>query len=144
MILAAGQIVDDKYEVISHLDSGGMGSVYKARHRQLERLVALKILSGASDESYARFEREARALSALLDGGLEPSAVLALPHVGNRNGATELEKGTVAEGLAAEFERRGHVVLKVDMNSGTHMIAREAGGWAGSVDPRREGVARGE
>lgn len=52
-------------EVIGH---GGMGVVYKARQKELDRIVALKILRpGISDDaSFAeRFQREARALAKL-------------------------------------------------------------------------------
>ncbi|MCK9381567.1 MAG: gamma-glutamyltransferase [Sulfuritalea sp.] len=86
----------------------------------------------------------ARTLVALLDGRQGPAAALALPHVGNRNGATEIERGRVPEALALELERRGHIVQRTDMTSGLHLIVRSAGGWVGAVDPRREGVARGD
>jgi len=86
----------------------------------------------------------ARTLAAVLDGGYEPAAGLALPHVGNRNGATEIERGRVPDALAQELERRGHTLQRADMTSGLHLILRVAGGWAGAVDPRREGLARGE
>jgi serine/threonine protein kinase len=55
-------------EILELLGRGGMGAVYKARQRQLDRLVALKILPpGVShDPSFAqRFEREAKALAKL-------------------------------------------------------------------------------
>ncbi len=55
-------------EVIELLGSGGMGAVYKARQREIDRLVALKILpsDAASDPGFAeRFTREARALAKL-------------------------------------------------------------------------------
>ncbi|MBI5387681.1 MAG: protein kinase [Verrucomicrobia bacterium] len=55
-------------EILSLLGKGGMGAVYKARQRELDRYVALKILpaqaaSGAGFEE--RFNREARALARL-------------------------------------------------------------------------------
>jgi gamma-glutamyltranspeptidase/glutathione hydrolase len=69
---------------------------------------------------------------------------VALPHVGNRNGATEIERGRVGDGLATELERRGHEVRRVEMTSGLNLVVRGDGGWIGAVDPRREGVARGD
>ncbi len=56
------------YQVVSLLGAGGMGEVYLARDPRLDRTVAIKILPGdlAEDpERMQRFEREARAASAL-------------------------------------------------------------------------------
>jgi serine/threonine protein kinase len=50
------------YEIISPLGSGGMGEVWKARDTRLDRLVAIKTVSGPFSD---RFEREAHAISAL-------------------------------------------------------------------------------
>ena len=55
-------------EIIECLGRGGMGVVYKARQRSLNRFVALKLLAPerASDPSFAeRFAKEAQALAAL-------------------------------------------------------------------------------
>src|SRR3954449_4378869 len=56
------------YEVVSALDAGGMGEVYRALDTRLERTVAIKVLSPqvvSSTNLKERFEREARAISAL-------------------------------------------------------------------------------
>jgi len=56
------------YEVIEFIGKGGMGEVYRARDRKLQRDVAIKILPGEMSqdpERLARFDREARALAAL-------------------------------------------------------------------------------
>src|ERR1035438_2229237 len=67
MALSAGTRLGP-YEVLSPLGAGGMGEVYRARDKKLDRDVAIKVLpeSIASDpDSLARFEREAKAVAAL-------------------------------------------------------------------------------
>ena len=57
-----------EYHIDSLVGRGGMGAVYRARHRKLDREVALKILPKdlAADPSFEeRFVREARALASL-------------------------------------------------------------------------------
>ena len=56
------------YEIQSLLGAGGMGEVYRARDTRLDRIVAIKILPerlSASPDARHRFDREARAVSAL-------------------------------------------------------------------------------
>ncbi len=67
MLLSAGKRLGP-YEIQDLIGSGGMGEVYRARDTRLDRMVAVKVLSGGSrDRSRARdrFEREARAISSL-------------------------------------------------------------------------------
>jgi serine/threonine protein kinase len=56
------------YEILGELGRGGMGVVYKARHRLMERTVALKVIHRrllAGHEPVERFEREVKAAAAL-------------------------------------------------------------------------------
>jgi serine/threonine protein kinase len=56
------------YEIISLIGAGGMGEVYRAIDTRLDRTVAIKILPPGLSSNPAlreRFEREARAISAL-------------------------------------------------------------------------------
>ncbi len=62
-----GSALAAKYEFQSVLGEGGAGIVYKARHPQLDKLVAVKMLHfhGMKPEVFARFEQEARLVSRL-------------------------------------------------------------------------------
>ena len=56
------------YEIVSAIGAGGMGEVYRARDSRLNRIVAIKVLSeqvSSRPDLRERFEREARAISAL-------------------------------------------------------------------------------
>jgi Tol biopolymer transport system component len=56
------------YEIAGPIGSGGMGEVYRARDIRLERTVAIKVLPShlsSNPDLRARFEREAKAISAL-------------------------------------------------------------------------------
>ena len=56
------------YEIVSLIGAGGMGEVYRARDKRLNRDVAIKVLGeglAQDQDRRARFEREARAVAAL-------------------------------------------------------------------------------
>jgi formylglycine-generating enzyme required for sulfatase activity/tRNA A-37 threonylcarbamoyl transferase component Bud32 len=56
------------YEILGVLGQGGMGVVYKARNRKMNRLVAIKVLpplKSQAPEAIARFEREIKAVARL-------------------------------------------------------------------------------
>ncbi|HET6861783.1 MAG TPA: protein kinase, partial [Pyrinomonadaceae bacterium] len=77
--LAANSLVDERtelrpgqriesYEIITFINRGGMGEVYLAQDKRLNRKVALKILPASftrDTDRLRRFEQEARAASAL-------------------------------------------------------------------------------
>jgi serine/threonine-protein kinase len=59
----------ERYQIIRRLGSGGMGEVYLARHLQMERLSAIKLLHPdlrRDPESLARFTREAKSASGII------------------------------------------------------------------------------
>jgi len=85
----------------------------------------------------------AQSLVAILDWGLAPQTALELGHFVNRNGATELERGTGAEAYSQALRARGHEVERAAHNSGLHAILIGDGELTGAADPRREGVALG-
>jgi len=102
MTLAAGTRLGP-YEIVSPLGAGGMGEVYKARDTRLDRTVAVKILPtrfSEDAEMKQRFEREAKAISALTHVN-----ICALYDVGTYEGTEylvmeHLEGQTLAERLA--------------------------------------------
>ncbi|HEX7978297.1 MAG TPA: serine/threonine-protein kinase [Gemmatimonadaceae bacterium] len=69
--LALGQ----QYEIVRQLGQGGMGAVYLARERSLERFVAIKVLRPELAEAHdgrERFRREARIAAQLSHPGIVP------------------------------------------------------------------------
>jgi len=66
--LSPGQILEGKYQIIREIGRGAMGVVHEALHMALGRRVAVKTLlaeTGDDPQLAARFEREARAASAI-------------------------------------------------------------------------------
>ncbi len=80
-----GELVADKYVIERELGRGGMGVVYRARHRITDRVVALKWLLEDDPQRRERFLREARAM-----GRLAHPNVVGVLDVGEHEGATFL------------------------------------------------------
>jgi serine/threonine-protein kinase len=67
-VLMLGELVDETYEVRSLLGAGGMGEVYEAHDRVLNRRVALKVVHAGIASEYLL--REGRALAAIHHPGV--------------------------------------------------------------------------
>jgi eukaryotic-like serine/threonine-protein kinase len=107
------------YELLGALGRGGMGVVYKARQRSLNRLVALKVIRAgepAGPADVRRFRTEAEVVA-----GLEHPNIVPVYEVGERDGLLYLsmrlvEGGTLAERLeryAAEPRAAARLVADV-------------------------------
>ena len=64
----------ERYEILEAVARGGMGTVYRARDRELERTIAVKVLSAVVErpDVAARMQQEARILAGLEHPGIVP------------------------------------------------------------------------
>ncbi|WP_272643449.1 gamma-glutamyltransferase [Marinomonas mediterranea] len=86
----------------------------------------------------------AQSIIAHTQWGMDIQSAINLPHILNRFGTMDLEKGTDAERHKAALETMGFKVNVRDLNSGLHAIRiTDDGHLEGAADPRREGSAIG-
>jgi serine/threonine protein kinase len=100
------ELIIGNYHVLDRLGAGAMGTVYKARHRRMKRVVAIKVLSRSvaqSEKFVQRFQRE-----------VEAAARLSHPNIVMAYDADEAEIGHYlvmefvnGRDLASEVETRG-------------------------------------
>ncbi len=95
------------YELLEEIGRGGMGVVYRARQRSLDREVAIKFIADwfADPTGVARFLAEARAAARLLHpnivpvhevGSVEGMHYFSMPLIRGRSLATLLDQGTLS------------------------------------------------
>lgn len=85
-----------------------------------------------------------KTIVALIDWKMDPQAAVSLPHLTNRFGRYDVEKGSTAEAMIPELEAIGYEVKARALNSGLHVVAFTEDGLSGGADPRREGLAAGD
>jgi eukaryotic-like serine/threonine-protein kinase len=118
------------FEIVGMLGRGGMGEVYRARDLRLRREVAIKTLpsSFAADrDRLARFEREARAASAL-----NHPNIVSVHDIGNEAGVSFIVSELVEGETLARAVERGPLSLRKLIEVGTQIAnglaaAHEAG-----------------
>src|SRR5579872_1477753 len=84
-LFEAGDVLAGRYEILQLLGEGGMGAVYKAQDRELDRPVALKLIRpelAASSAMLARFKQEL-----LLSRQVKHKNVIRIYDLGDADGA---------------------------------------------------------
>lgn len=110
-MLENGTMLNDRYEIVSVVGSGGMSDVYKAKCHKLNRYVAIKVLKKEfnTDKSFiAKFRAEAQSAA-----GLSHPNIVSIYDVGEDNGlyyiVMELVEGIT---LKAYIEKKGRLEVK--------------------------------
>jgi len=118
------------YKIIERLGAGGMGEVYLAQDGRLNRLVALKILPAffaTDDMRLRRFQREARAVSAL-----NHPNILTIHEVGEAQEihfiATEFIAGQTIRDLIAAHDLSLEEILDITAQVAVGLAAAHAAG----------------
>ncbi|MDQ2936144.1 MAG: serine/threonine-protein kinase [Acidobacteriota bacterium] len=118
------------YRIVERIGAGGMGEVYLALDSRLDRLVALKMLPvyfASDDERLRRFQREARAASAL-----NHPNILTIHEVGESEGvpfmATEFIHGQTIRELIVGRELSFTEVLDVAEQVASALSAAHSAG----------------
>ncbi|MFD0915474.1 gamma-glutamyltransferase [Pseudahrensia aquimaris] len=86
----------------------------------------------------------ANAIIAHLAWGENIQQAIARPHLVNRFGTYDLEKGTSAEAFEPSLQALGFKTNIRELNSGLHAISITPEGLSGGADPRREGIVLGK
>jgi len=108
---AVQRAIGDRYEVLSLAGTGGMGAVFRARHRALGHIVAVKVLPpevAASAMRNARFR-----LEAMLGASLDHPSIVRVYDFDTREGITFLIM-THVRGDTLESRLRGASPLPTD------------------------------
>jgi serine/threonine protein kinase len=99
-------LVIGNYQVLDRLGQGGMGTVYKAKHRRMKRIVAIKVLSATVAQSakfVQRFQREVEAVARLA----HPNIIMAFDADEAEVGHFLVMEFVDGRDLASEVQQRG-------------------------------------
>jgi serine/threonine protein kinase len=103
------------YDVLDRLGAGGMGTVFKARHRRMKRVVALKVLSSSLAQNAAfvqRFQREVEVLARIT----HPNIVMAYDADEAEAGHFLVMEFVNGQDLASWLQKQGPMSVSVSVN----------------------------
>lgn len=100
------------YEILDFIGHGGMGNVFRARHRHLQREVAIKVLRQGRGDTRQRLERFRRELVAL--GNLSHENLVTATDAGEANGICYLVMNYVAGADVSTLVRGLHPLPMAD------------------------------
>jgi len=148
-VLEAGSFLADRYELVDLIGSGGMGEVWQAKDKTLERLVAVKLAAehtAKSDQFAQRFRREAKLCAslshpnviALYDWVVEPDRAFIVMELINGpsvrqllDTATKLSVretlGVAKQVLAGLQHAHDHGIIHRDIKPGNILVAGHDG-----------------
>jgi TolB-like protein/predicted Ser/Thr protein kinase len=129
---AGPALVGNRYEILGMLGSGGMGTVYRARDRELDEIVALKVLKkelAATAGMLERFRREVKLARRVTHKNVARTFDIGA-HEGDRFLTMELIEG---EMLGAHLARLGRVSLRNVIRIGIDVCAGLAAAHAAGV-----------
>lgn len=91
-----GDMIAEKYQLLSLIGKGGMGAIYVARHKTIDQALAIKLhLSDRVDDTaWKRFEREGQLLARLNHPGIVKILEIGKNGDGNPYYVMELLEGT--------------------------------------------------
>lgn len=115
-------LVANRYELLGMLGGGAMGTVYRARDRELDEIVALKVLRrelAATEGMLERFRREVKLARRVTHRNVARTFDIG-EHGGDRFLTMELVRG---EGLASLLTRRGRLPLGEVVSIGRDVCA---------------------
>jgi tetratricopeptide (TPR) repeat protein len=117
----------DRYVVLERVGAGGMGEVYAAYDRKLDRKVALKLLLRRDGQDEARLVREAQAMARLSHPNVR--AVFDTGMLDGRLFLTmEFVQGTTLRSWQTEPKRSWRDVLRAYLDAGRGLAAAHAAG----------------
>ncbi len=118
-------LVFGEHLVIDRIGAGGMGQVFKAKHRRMDRIVAIKVVSPSAmkdADSVKRFEREVRAAAKLAH-----SNIVTAFDAGEQNGVHYLVMEFVdGPDLSSLLKKQG----KLSIKQACDYVAQAARGFA--------------